>query len=775
MDNRLFLDDEIQGILELKEGILEKASRNTPDGGLVEFWTKNPSKEDYIFGTSNENLYMVTESEILSIEIEDLSPVDFEIADGIWLRDNLLALSTLNGGCLFIDPYSKQLTQSVNYHTGLPDNEVFAISRDLDDGLWIAHEFGFSRVAPSLPIRSFAHYPGLEGNLLGVSRFNDKIYVATSLGVFYLQEVRNYRDIVYYVEKGARASKPSTVLKEPESDQVVEDTPPETEELARGKSKKKKQRKGLFGFGKKKKKRISKKEQRESQPDSQASSQASESKATKSGFLGGIFRGKDRKREEEMPAIPMERRIRRELQSIRFVYKPVSGIEAKCKHMVHFHDRFLVGSNEGIFEVQDSTATLISNSPIQYLYPSENWELLIASTIDDQFLTYELEDDVWREINFFPYFRAFIQHINEDSKQNIWLAGSEELYRITIKGDSVGMKQYPLTNQFYDEVYILNREDRTFFVNSSGYSYYDPLKDEVVLDTLLAMKVGLPSEYVFDQPNNLWIHDGRIWKWLKDSLVNQVQMDYLNLFGQIHKLSVDPKSNDLWVISSDKEVYNFNLADASDYSTNHSLFLKNIKDKSGKLLPFANLSIQQENSHLIFEFTQPDFLGLLELQYQYLLEGLNKEWSAWSPNNVISFHFLPPGNYNLLVKTKNAFGHLQEMEPYKFKVIPPVWRRWWFYLAEIVFFGSLVVLSFRLNRMKFKNRVLSRALTFMTLILILEFLETVVESSLNLKSSPIVDFFIEASIAFLILPIERSLRGYLLKPEADSETAKHNS
>jgi len=58
----------------------------------------------------------------------------------------------------------------------------------------------------------------------------------------------------------------------------------------------------------------------------------------------------------------------------------------------------------------------------------------------------------------------------------------------------------------------------------------------------------------------------------------------------------------------------------------------------------------------------------------------------------------------------------------------------------------------------------------MTLILLLEFIETIVESNLALKNSPIIDFFIEASIALLILPIEKVLRGYLFKQE--EKTAK---
>ena len=295
-EDRLFLDDEIKGILEVVDGELDKASRNTPDGGLVEFWTKHPQKSEYIFGTSEENLYLIRNDQIEPIEIEKLSLEDFEIVDGIWLNEDLLAVSTLNGGCLFIDPYAKQLTQIVNYHSGLPDNEVFAIARDLDNGLWIAHEFGFSRVAPSLPMRSFAHYPGLEGNLLEVSRFDDKIYVATSLGVFYLDEVRNYRDIVYYVQKDrSRTTSPKV---EPQPEVATEEPQSGSEPEAvssRKKKKKKKQKKGLFGSRKK-----ARKSKGEDQPEESPIGTEQEAEPEKkSGFLGGLFRGKKKAADEE--------------------------------------------------------------------------------------------------------------------------------------------------------------------------------------------------------------------------------------------------------------------------------------------------------------------------------------------------------------------------------------------------------------------------------------------------------------------------------------------
>ena len=44
-----------------------------------------------------------------------------------------------------------------------------------------------------------------------------------------------------------------------------------------------------------------------------------------------------------------------------------------------------------------------------------------------------------------------------------------------------------------------------------------------------------------------------------------------------------------------------------------------------------------------------------------------------------------------------------------------------------------------------------------------------VEANLNIKSSPVIDFFIEAGVAFTILPVERILR-YLIFRGQTAET-----
>jgi hypothetical protein len=58
---------------------------------------------------------------------------------------------------------------------------------------------------------------------------------------------------------------------------------------------------------------------------------------------------------------------------------------------------------------------------------------------------------------------------------------------------------------------------------------------------------------------------------------------------------------------------------------------------------------------------------------------------------------------------------------------------------------------------------MSRLLGFLTLILIVEFFQTIAEYKFETNDSPVVNFFLQAFIALLILPVESILRNWLTK------------
>ena len=194
-----------------------------------------------------------------------------------------------------------------------------------------------------------------------------------------------------------------------------------------------------------------------------------------------------------------------------------------------------------------------------------------------------------------------------------------------------------------------------------------------------------------------------------------------------------------------------------------SFFLKRVSNESGDWDQSQKFTLSYDENYLSIELSKPDFLGLLNPEFQYKLDGLHNSWSEWARSKTIDFSFLPEGNYTLKVRSRDAFGRIEEGEVLNFAVKPPYWQTPWFYAIQILFFGGLVFFSTKLNQDSSKNRLLRSGLTLLTLVLIIEFLQSAIGSLFNFKSTPVVDFLLDACIAFMIFPLERLLRELMTK------------
>lgn len=158
---------------------------------------------------------------------------------------------------------------------------------------------------------------------------------------------------------------------------------------------------------------------------------------------------------------------------------------------------------------------------------------------------------------------------------------------------------------------------------------------------------------------------------------------------------------------------------------------------------------------------QPDYLASQAIEYRYQLMGLDKSWSDWSTSyNIVDFPYLPVGDYALHVQSRDIFGNTKDLKPIIFEVLPPYWKRTWFYALEFILFAALVLLSLRLST---KYRVVSRLLSLLTIILLIQFIQTVIGEVFETRASPVMDFFVQVLVALLILPFESYLRNLLLR------------
>jgi serine phosphatase RsbU (regulator of sigma subunit) len=79
-----------------------------------------------------------------------------------------------------------------------------------------------------------------------------------------------------------------------------------------------------------------------------------------------------------------------------------------------------------------------------------------------------------------------------------------------------------------------------------------------------------------------------------------------------------------------------------------------------------------------------------KVKYQYKLEGLDDNWSAFTNKTSATYGNLPNGEYTFKVKAKNSGGYWSAPFEYKFTIRPPFWQTWWFrLLVGLLIIGTI--------------------------------------------------------------------------------------
>jgi ligand-binding sensor domain-containing protein/two-component sensor histidine kinase len=105
---------------------------------------------------------------------------------------------------------------------------------------------------------------------------------------------------------------------------------------------------------------------------------------------------------------------------------------------------------------------------------------------------------------------------------------------------------------------------------------------------------------------------------------------------------------------------------------------------------------------LLIEYVGLDFHSEHELKYQYKLEGVDSDWGPLSDLRSVNYARLSPGSYTFMVRALNQEG-LVSPEPaiLRIRILPPIWRRWWFVLvtASAAMLIAYAVHRYRITRL----------------------------------------------------------------------------
>ncbi|OQY27891.1 MAG: hypothetical protein B6244_09070 [Candidatus Cloacimonetes bacterium 4572_55] len=103
------------------------------------------------------------------------------------------------------------------------------------------------------------------------------------------------------------------------------------------------------------------------------------------------------------------------------------------------------------------------------------------------------------------------------------------------------------------------------------------------------------------------------------------------------------------------------------------------------------ITFSYKDTYFSFEFVGLDYNAPEEVQYAYMLDGLDNEWRNLGSRRAISFPGLKSGDYTLKIKAANNDG-LWNDDPtsVKLTVAPPPWQTLWAYCFYALSFGGII-------------------------------------------------------------------------------------
>ena len=129
-------------------------------------------------------------------------------------------------------------------------------------------------------------------------------------------------------------------------------------------------------------------------------------------------------------------------------------------------------------------------------------------------------------------------------------------------------------------------------------------------------------------------------------------------------------------------------------------------------LPRLILVASQNN--ILIEYVGLSFQGGRQLKYQYKLEGVDVDWNPPTEQRSLNLARLASGSYRFLVRAIDEDG-LASPEPamLEFRILPPIWLRWWFITlaAMLVGLAAYAIFRYRVARLIELERVRTRIAT----------------------------------------------------------------
>jgi signal transduction histidine kinase/DNA-binding response OmpR family regulator len=371
----------------------------------------------------------------------------------------------------------------------------------------------------------------------------------------------------------------------------------------------------------------------------------------------------------------------------------------------------------------------LSTHPTFYVlqYYNNRWNVLWEKEVSSyvQSVVEDNDGNVWLGTMYYGVFRIGFEKVYEDQRSRLPFLIPESVFdSVPITGFT---EQDGLPNLIKSTTQIYKGN---LIISCDGFFTYDKKLNRLVRTDLFGEDIMNWSKTVDDLEEdlygNIWGLHSEIFDKQLDGKYKVVQLPYqmlmvngstLNYYhdqfgstwiaGEEYLLKYDskvvrpPRSKSFYTIirkvsiNNDSVIfYGSNFVEAGDK--------KPISDEQREIsIP----EIQYRNKYISFEYSCPYFQDDIPLEYSYLLEGYDSEWSNWTYATKKEYNNLRDDTYLFRVRARNYAGEISEEGIYRFVIKPPWYGTAFMYFIYVVLFVTILFFGIKtyVSRLKKYN------------------------------------------------------------------------
>ncbi len=391
-----------------------------------------------------------------------------------------------------------------------------------------------------------------------------------------------------------------------------------------------------------------------------------------------------------------------------FTYIP--GTKGQVWSLFEKKGTLFCGHDSGTFIINGTKSNLIFNQSGTWKFETDtNHPNLIIQGNYYGMSVLEYKNNQWQFRNKIAGFNYSSRYFELTSNKIIVTHEYKGIFKYTIDNNfQKASKLETFTNPEKGKNAGLTKfNNAIYYACKKGIFKYNSVKSTFEKENQLS-KIFENDEYtsgklIVDKSNKIWIftknylHYYTLSKLSSELKKNSIPIPSSLTNSMSGFENITEITNSIYLIGTTDGYYTINLDELSfkNYSVSISKISSNKTNQN-----HINSTIKEEGTfeynenNITINYTVPEYNKYINTEYQYLLEGLQENWSSWSVKSNVNFKNLSPGTYTFKVRAKVANSSPENIATYTFTISKP-WYATIF--AIIIYLLISIIIAYYIN------------------------------------------------------------------------------